>query len=132
MQLWEKGDYPIPILLFVPDDNKAKHPALVYLHPGGKVTEAKPGGEIEKLVRKGYVVAATDVLGIGETKNTAGRALTDGYTAVLIGRSVVGIQAGDIVRVVNYLKTCNDVDPEKIGAVGIGEMCLAAYSCDSI
>jgi cephalosporin-C deacetylase-like acetyl esterase len=119
-----EGDYPIPILLFIPDDNKVKHPALVYLHPEGKVTDAKPGGEIEKLVRKGYAVAAIDVPGIGETKNTAGRALTDGYTAVLIGRSVVGVQAGDIVRVVNYLKTCNEVDPEKIGSVGIGEMCL--------
>ncbi len=64
------------------------------------------GGEIEKLVKKGYVVAAADVIGIGETKNTAARGITDGYTAVLIGRSVVGIQAGDILRVVNYLKSC--------------------------
>ena len=99
-----EGDYAIPILLFVPNDNIEKHPALIYLHPEGKVTEAKPGGEIEKLVRKGYIVAATDVLGIGETKNTASRGHTCGYTAVIIARSVVGIQAGDIVRVVNYLK----------------------------
>ncbi len=119
-----EGDYAIPILLFVPNDNIARHPALVYLHPGGKVTEAKPGGEIEKLVKRGYVVAATDVLGIGETKNTASRGHTAGYTAVIIGRSVVGIQAGDIVRVVNYLKGCDDVDTSKIGAIGINEMCI--------
>jgi cephalosporin-C deacetylase-like acetyl esterase len=78
-----EGNYPIPILLFVPNDNKEKHPAIIYLHPEGKVREAKPGGEIEKLVIQGYVVAAPDVLGVGETKNTAARALTDGYTAVL-------------------------------------------------
>ena len=101
----ESKDYAIPILLFKPDDNLVKHPAIVYLHSKGKVTDAEPGGEIEKLVKKGYIVAAADVLGIGETKNTAARGYTDGYTAVLIGRSMVGIRAGDIVRVVNYLKS---------------------------
>jgi dienelactone hydrolase len=119
-----EGEYAIPILLFVPNNNIDKHPALVFLHPKGKITEAKPGGEIEKLVKKGYIVAATDVLGVGETKNTAARGLTDGYTAVLIGRSVVGIQAGDVVRVVAYLKSRRDVDPGKVGAVAINEMCL--------
>jgi len=119
-----EGDYPIPILLFVPDDAIEKHPAIVYLHASGKITEANPGGEIEKLVKKGYIVAAADVLGVGETKNTATRGLADGYTGVLIGRSVVGIQAGDIVRVVNYLKGRNDVDPRKVGAVGIDGMCI--------
>src|SRR6185503_6379137 len=101
----ESGDYAIPVLLFKPDDNKVKHPAIVYLHSKGKVTDDEPGGEIEKLVKKGYIVAAADVLGIGETKNTAGRGHTDGYTAVLIGRSIVGIRAGDIVRVVSYLRS---------------------------
>ena len=119
-----EGDYAVPFLLFVPNDNKAKHAALVYLHPRGKVTEARPGGEIEKLVRKGYIVAAIDVLGVGETKNTAARGLSDGYTAVLIGRSVVGIQAGDVVRVVACLKSRREVDPGKVGAVAINEMCL--------
>jgi hypothetical protein len=119
-----EGDYAVPFLLFVPNDNIDKHPALAYLHPKGKITEARPGGEIEKLVKKGYIVAATDVLGVGETKNTAARGLADGYTAVLIGRSVVGIQASDVVRVVAYLKSRGDVDPGKVGAAAINEMCL--------
>jgi len=121
----ESDEYAIPILLFKPDDNLVKHPAIVYLHSKGKVTGAEPGGEIEKLVKKGYIVAAADVLGIGETTNTAARGYTDGYTAVLIGRSMVGIRAGDIVRVVNYLKNQSDVNPLKIGAIAFNEMCLA-------
>src|SRR6266540_1555405 len=121
----ESDEYAIPILLFKPDDNLVKHPAIVYLHSKGKVTDAEPGGEIEKLVKKGYIVAAADVLGIGETTNTAARGYTDGYTAVLIGRSMVGIRAGDIVRVVNYLKNQSDVNPLKIGAIAFNEMCLA-------
>lgn len=119
-----EGNYAIPILLFVPDDHNQKHPAVVYLHSKGKAAEAKPGGEIEKLVKEGYIVAATDVLGVGETANTAARGITDGYTAVIIGRSVVGIQAADIVRTMNYLKSLSEVDTLNIGAIGINEMCI--------
>ncbi len=119
-----EGYYPIPFLLFVPDDNSSKHPSIIYLNPKGKATDAGPGGAIEKLVKKGYIVAATDVLGIGETANTAARGITDGYTAVLIGRSVVAIQAADIVRMENYLKSRSDTDPLKIGALGLNEMCI--------
>ena len=75
-------------------------------------------------MKKGYVVAAVDVPGVGETKNTAVRGSKDGYTAVLTGRSVVGIQAADIARVADYLRNCNEIDPEKIGAVGFYEMCI--------
>ena len=119
-----EGYYPVPFLLFVPDDTVKKHPALIYLNPKGKAAEAKPGGEIEKLVRLGYIVAATDVLGTGETSNTAARGITDGYTAVMIGRSVVAIQAGDIVRMARYLKSRSDTDPGKIGALATGESCI--------
>jgi cephalosporin-C deacetylase-like acetyl esterase len=118
------GDYVIPILLFVPADNLEKHPAIIYLHPQGKITDANKNGEIEKLLQKGYIVAAADVLGVGETRNTAARGLADGYTGALIGKSVVGIQAGDISRVVSYLKHRDDVDPTNIGAVGFDSMCL--------
>jgi cephalosporin-C deacetylase-like acetyl esterase len=122
-----EGNYPVPFLLFVPDDDRERHPALVWLNSGGKDKDAKPGGEIEKLVRKGYVVAAADVSGTGELLNTVTNkegTADAGNTAVLIGRSVAGIQAGDIVRVVNYLKSCSNVDTSRIGAVGINEVCI--------
>jgi dienelactone hydrolase len=119
-----EGNYVIPILLFVPAGNNKGLAALVYLHPQGKAAEARPGGGIEKLVRRGYAVAAIDLLGVGETKNTVTRALADDYTGVMIGRSTVGIQAGDIVRVVDYLKQLEYVDPARVGAIGIDEMCL--------
>lgn len=44
------------------------------------------------------------------------------YNAVLCGRSVVGIQAGDIVRLVRFLQTRDDVRKDSICAVGIEEM----------
>jgi dienelactone hydrolase len=118
-----EGEYPIPILLFEPTGQINKQTAIVYLHEEGKAFEAKVGGEIEELVKAGYAVAAVDLLDFGEMKNTAGRALIPGNMGVLIGRSVVGIQAGDIVRVVNFLKTINGVDMN-IGAIAIGRACI--------
>jgi hypothetical protein len=41
----------------------------------------------------------------------------------LIGRSISGIQAGDVIRVANFLKSRNDVDQSKIGAIAFDEMC---------
>jgi cephalosporin-C deacetylase-like acetyl esterase len=119
-----EGYYPVAFLLFVPDDTLKKHPAVIYLNPKGKAADAQSGGEIEKLVRKGYIVAATDVIGIGETANTAARGITDGYTAVMIGRSVVAIQAGDIVRMARYLRSRTDTDPGKVGALAFGGCCI--------
>jgi cephalosporin-C deacetylase-like acetyl esterase len=119
-----EGDYVIPFLLYVPDDGLSKHPALVYLHPEGKIAEARPGGEIERLVKQGYIVAATDVLGTGETRNTASRELAPAYTGVLTGHSVVGIQAGDIVRIAGYLRSREDVDPGRVGALAYDGLCI--------
>lgn len=121
-----EGDCMIPLLLFIPDGG-GKFPALIYLHPEGKSVESSPGGQIEQLVRRGFVVAAADLVGTGETACGRSRRSkeTASYTAVLIGRSIVGLQAGDAVRVADFLKARNDVDWSRSGAVAFGELCPA-------
>jgi len=110
-----EGDYVIPLLLFVPSKG-TRFPGIVYIHPKGKIADAAPGGKIEQLVKKGYVVAAADVIGTGETEG-------NGNVAMLIGRSIVGIQAGDVIRVVNFLKGRQDVDHNRISGIAFEEMC---------
>ncbi len=118
-----EGNYVVPILLFVPNKG-GKFPAVLYIHPEGKLAEASRGGQIEGLVKKGYIVAAPDVIGIGETKDKSNRYINAvNYESILIGRSLVGAQAGDIVRVVNFLKTRSDIKKDKISAVAFDEMC---------
>jgi hypothetical protein len=118
-----EGNYPIPLLVFVPEGGK-KYPAIIYLHPDGKNAQSSVGGEIETLVRDGFIVAAPDLLGMGETKNSfrTDRPLKHDYVAMLIGRSLVGIQAGDLVRTVQYLISRTDVDQDRIAAVSKDEM----------
>jgi dienelactone hydrolase len=114
-----EGDYVIPLLLFSPRGSGSR-PALIYLHPKGKITDAQPGGRIESLVRKGYVVAAPDLLGTGETEPEKLGLWT--YAAVMLGKSIVGIQAGDVSRVVKFLKSRAEVDPSRISGMALESM----------
>ena len=110
-----EGNYVIPLLLFVPESG-SKHASIIYIHPKGKITDAAVGGKIEQLVKQGYLVAAPDLIGTGETEGNAN-------VASLIGRSLVGIQAGDVTRVANFLKSREDVDSNKISGIAFDEIC---------
>jgi hypothetical protein len=114
-----EGEYVVPLLVFVPHGIDSA-PAVIYLHPEGKITDAQPGGKIEELVNKGYIVAAPDVIGIGEVSDD--NIHRSNFLSILIGRSVVGIQAGDINRVVSFLNERGDVNSAKIGAIAFGQM----------
>jgi dienelactone hydrolase len=105
-----EGDYVVPYLLFKPHKPVSK--ALIYLHPAGKLAESAEGGEIEWFVRNGMMVLAPDMVGIGEMGPGIfkGDAYIDGnshniwYASILIGRSIVGVRAGDVVRLAGVLK----------------------------
>lgn len=117
-----EGRYIIPVLLFVPEGS-GPHPGLLYTHPLSKAANASPGGEIERLVSRGFVVAAPDLLGFGETASyrTGGHGpVQPFYNAQLAGRSVVGINASDALRVLSFLGERPEVDENNIGAVSIG------------
>ena len=105
-----EGEYIIPYLLMKPDKPNSK--ALIYLHPSGKAAEASEGGEIEWFVRNGFTVLAPDIIGVGEMGPGIfkGDAYIEGssnnlwYASLLIGRSIVGIRSGDVVRLAGVLK----------------------------
>lgn len=117
-----ESGYMVPLLLFVPNGD-GPHPAVIYLHPEGKEAAAAPGGEIEKLVRRGFAVAAPDPLGIGETGD---RSQSSAYAGVLTGRSVAGIRAADLVRVAAFLGGRGDTDCSGLALIAVGETGPAA------
>jgi len=119
-----EGDYVIPVVLLIPEGG-GKFPAVIYIHPMGKSEDIYVDGPMEGLVNKGMIVAAPDLIGLGETKNSSSYPGRFGYGPALIGRSMVGIHAGDIVRVVNMLQDRDDIDENKIGAITFDEICPA-------
>jgi len=84
-------DIAIPALAFIPDKSTG---VTVYVHEKGKAAEAKPGGAIERMVKQGQLVVAIDVRGAGETGNAGFKQF---FTAYLLGRSLVGMRADDIL-----------------------------------
>lgn len=105
-----EGDYVVPYLLMVPAQPNGK--AVLYLHPGGKNTEAAENGEMASLVKEGFTVLAPDLPGIGELGpgDFRGDAFIGGvshniwYSSILVGRSILGVQAGDVGRLLHTLK----------------------------
>lgn len=120
----------IPSLLCVPAGATGR-PAVVYVHGEGKAADAAVDGEIEWYVRRGHVVLAIDARGMGETRGVDERNGSDfpryfgdyasAMTSFLIGRSLVGMRAADVLRAVDLLRTRSEVDPSGIHGVGKGE-----------
>ncbi|MCO5238773.1 MAG: acetylxylan esterase [Chitinophagaceae bacterium] len=105
-----EGDYVIPYLLLKPE--QTNHRALVYLHPSGKQADLAEGGGIEWFVKKGFTVLAPDLIGTGETgpgifkgdSYIKGVSYNVWYASMLVGRSIVGLRAGDLVRLTRLLQ----------------------------
>ena len=118
----------VPSLLFIPAGSGRK-PAIVYVHGDGKSADAEEGGEIEAFARAGYVVLAIDPRGVGETNTLEGRRSgwdshfgqwDSAMTALLMGKSLVGMRAFDIQKGVNLLAGRPEVDAARISAIGKG------------
>ncbi|HET7118976.1 MAG TPA: alpha/beta hydrolase family protein [Hanamia sp.] len=110
-----EGGYVIPYLLMIPDKPNGK--AVICLNPAGKSIEAAAGGDMEWFVKRGFTVLCPDLIGLGEMgpgeyhgdsfiKNTSYGVW---YLSTLIGRSIVGIRAGDVVRLTRLLKKNNHI-----------------------
>ena len=119
----------IPALLFSPAGASGRQRAILYLHESGKAAEAGPGGEIEELVRAGAAVLAIDTRGTGETREELDRtdafftyfgAFESGMTALLVGRTLTGLRAQDVVRAVDFLASRDDLEMESLSAYGQG------------
>jgi dienelactone hydrolase len=118
----------IPLLLAIPK-GEGPFPAVIYLSPDGKTTAATPGGTLEKLVRRGFAVAAADVIGIGETQPRIGRQNDTNaafYIGALIGGSTVGLQAEDVTAVASWLRSDGRIRAGGAGLLASGAMGPAA------
>jgi cephalosporin-C deacetylase-like acetyl esterase len=117
----------IPALLYVPDGGPARKAAVLVLDGAGK---SASGDAQEKLARAGLVVLSIDARGLGETRSTMDGSRNDfmrffgdhdsGMTAILMGKTLAGMRAEDVVRGIDYLATHPGVDAARISGYGKG------------
>lgn len=126
------GDYPIPYLLMIPE--KSNNKTILYLHPGSKAAEGSKNGEMELFVKNGFTVLAPDMIGTGEVGPgdwQGGSYFPHSfnnnllyqiwYASILTGRSIVGIRAADVNRLVDVIE--NTIKPIEIYGFAKNEMC---------
>lgn len=121
-----EGGYMIPYLLLKPETSV--HKALIYLNPLGKSADSDAGGEMEFFVKSGFTVLSPDIIGTGEMGpgDFHGDSYIDSvsynlwFAAILIKRSIVGIQAADVVRLTMLLKKNKNI--KEIDALAKKEM----------
>ncbi len=125
----------VPGLLFIPDGGQSRKAAVLYVHGNGKTAGAGTDGDIVQLVKSGMMVLAIDTRGTGETRPAQNSEQPNelyrffghydsAMTALLVGRTLVGMRAEDIFRGVDLLLSRPEVDGEKVFGFGVGTACL--------
>ena len=119
---------PLPALTFHPVDPDES--AYLYLHDGGKAAGGAVGGPIEKLVKDGYVVVSVDLKGQGETAYGKPDSLLGDlktfYLAYLLGQSVVGTHAEDILAAGKWTADYKSKKPRNVHLIAVGRTGVAA------
>lgn len=119
---------PLPGLTYHPA--QPGRDAYLYLHEDGKAADGAPGGPIEKLVKEGYVVVAIDLRGVGETASGKPDALLGEwksyYLAYLLGQSMVGLHAEDVIAGSRFVANYKTKTPRKVHLVAVGRAGVAA------
>ncbi len=115
----------VPAIVFVPSSGPRMKPAVLYANAAGKSADAAPGGDIERLVRAGNIVLAPDLRGWGDSASLGGRSPHTGHyettmRAFIVGKTMVGMQVVDLLRVMDYLNSRGDVDRSRITLLGKG------------
>jgi dienelactone hydrolase len=113
----------LPALLWRPAKPNGRR--YLYLHGDGKHADAQPGGPIEELVSGGGLVLAVDLRGCGETgptgANVWGGNWSDIFLAYLLGKSMLGMRAEDVLVCSRYLSEIDgDAEPAKVNLIAIG------------
>jgi dienelactone hydrolase len=147
----------VPAYLLIPKNAKGKLPAVIACHghgygsreivglkPDGSENEGDPGYQKNfalELVKRGFLVIAPDLFGFGDRRLKEDREKSLEQSScdrvstflLMLGKTTAGVRVWDIIRTVDYLTTRDDVDPERIGCMGIsggGLVCGFATAVD--
>ncbi len=136
-------DVVVPAWVLVPDRLQQPRAAVVAIHGHGYGVDdivginadgtdrAEPVGYHKDfaiaLCRRGFVVIAPEVLGFGRRREENDKQQGPGHSSchdaalwgLMLGQPLLGRRVWDIMRTLDYLQTRPEVDPRRIGVMGI-------------
>jgi cephalosporin-C deacetylase-like acetyl esterase len=154
--LSEPGIY-IPAWVFVPENRGGVLPTILYLNDEGMQADGMEfegpessglqRGVLDEMVRRGYLVIAVDIRGIGETRVSRESSLSCGqfgqlfdaetamtYAMWSMNESLLGMRVWDVMRSVDYAIQRKDSEHQHLHLIGKGRAglwCLYAAALDS-
>ncbi len=120
------GEYMIPLALFIPNENN-KREVILLLHEKGKNYAVNSDSLARQLLANGYTILLGDLPDIGEMgpgylKGDAyikGISYNKWFAGILTGKSIVGLRAEDIIRMIRFIKT-KKTEYKSVSAISIG------------
>ena len=108
------GDICLGYTLDLPSGS-GPFPAIVFGHGSGRATRDEARGLASRLVAAGFAVLRYDKRGVGES--------TGVYEGVGVGNAtrVLGLLADDMAAGVAFLRTRPEIDPRRIGLMGVSQ-----------
>ena len=149
MEIHTEPDVVMPLYALLPDDLQAgeRRPVVIAPHghgSGGKnmtagrreipavadTIEKHNGAYAERFAQAGLIVFAPDARAFGERREPVGQANDEdsfmrstctplNHAAISLGQTVTGMWTWDLMRLVDYVLTRDDCDPERIGCAGL-------------
>jgi dienelactone hydrolase len=117
-------DIDVPALLLLPDGSDERVPAVVGLAHGGKgLFLERRAPEIGRLLEASVAVCLPDLRGTGESRPDEMHGLESEYVNCsederMLGRSVLGLQLGDLRAVLAWLRSRPELQPGRVGLWG--------------
>ena len=120
------GEYMIPLALFIPNEN-SKREVILLIHEKGKDYAVNNDSLAKQLLANGYTILLGDLPDIGEMGPGYMRGDTyinnvsynKWFAGILTGKSIVGLRAEDITRMIHFIKT-NLTETNSISAISVG------------
>lgn len=108
------GDVRLSYALDLPP-GPGPHPAIVFGHGSGRTTKDEAMPVKSRLVQAGFAVLRYDKRGVGQSTGTFEA------PGLLNSDRLLPILAADMVAGVDFLRTRREVDPNRIGLMGISQ-----------